>query len=29
MIAAEPQLLTGGEAVAHALRQVQPDVVPV
>ena len=29
MIAVEPQLLTGGEAVAHALRQVGPDVVPV
>ncbi|HZQ80936.1 MAG TPA: hypothetical protein VFB25_03045 [Gaiellaceae bacterium] len=29
MIAAEPQLLTGGEAVAHALRQIEPDVVPV
>ena len=29
MIAAERQLLTGGEAVAHALCQVQPDVVPV
>ena len=29
MITAAPQLLTGGEAVAHALRQVQPDVVPV
>ena len=24
-----PQLLTGGEAVAHALRQIEPDVVPV
>jgi pyruvate ferredoxin oxidoreductase alpha subunit len=24
-----PQLLTGGEAVAHAMRQIQPDVVPV
>jgi pyruvate ferredoxin oxidoreductase alpha subunit len=23
------QLLTGGEAVAHALRQIEPDVVPV
>jgi pyruvate ferredoxin oxidoreductase alpha subunit len=23
------QLLTGGEAVAHAMRQIQPDVVPV
>ena len=22
------QLLTGGEAVAHAMRQVDPDVVP-
>jgi pyruvate ferredoxin oxidoreductase alpha subunit len=29
VIALEPQLLTGGEAVAHALRQVEPDVVPV
>ena len=29
MIAAEPQLLTGGEAVAHALCQIEPDVVPV
>jgi pyruvate ferredoxin oxidoreductase alpha subunit len=29
VIAAEPRLLTGGEAVAHALCQVQPDVVPV
>src|SRR5581483_7784640 len=29
VIAAEPQLLTGGEAVAHALRQIEPDVVPV
>ena len=25
----EPRLLTGGEAVAHAMRQVDPDVVPV
>ena len=24
-----PRLLTGGEAVAHALCQIQPDVVPV
>jgi pyruvate ferredoxin oxidoreductase alpha subunit len=24
-----PQLLTGGEAVAHAMRQIEPDVVPV
>src|SRR6266498_3139865 len=24
-----PQLLTGGEAVAHAMRQIDPDVVPV
>jgi len=24
-----PQLLTGGEAVAHAMRQLRPDVVPV
>lgn len=24
-----PQLLTGGEAVAHAMRQINPDVVPV
>ena len=23
------RLLTGGEAVAHAMRQVDPDVVPV
>jgi pyruvate ferredoxin oxidoreductase alpha subunit len=29
VIAVEPQLLTGGEAVAHALRQIDPDVVPV
>ena len=29
MIGLEPQLLTGGEAVAHALRQIDPDVVPV
>lgn len=26
---AEPLLLTGGEAVAHAMRQIDPDVVPV
>jgi pyruvate ferredoxin oxidoreductase alpha subunit len=26
---AELQLLTGGEAVAHAMRQIDPDVVPV
>jgi pyruvate ferredoxin oxidoreductase alpha subunit len=26
---AERRLLTGGEAVAHALRQIEPDVVPV
>ena len=25
----EPLLLTGGEAVAHAMRQIDPDVVPV
>ncbi|HEY2326108.1 MAG TPA: hypothetical protein VGH52_01345 [Gaiellaceae bacterium] len=25
----KPQLLTGGEAVAHAMRQIDPDVVPV
>jgi pyruvate ferredoxin oxidoreductase alpha subunit len=24
-----PELLTGGEAVAHAMRQIDPDVVPV
>ena len=24
-----PVLLTGGEAVAHAMRQLDPDVVPV
>jgi pyruvate ferredoxin oxidoreductase alpha subunit len=29
MSALEPQLLTGGEAVAHALCQIEPDVVPV
>jgi pyruvate ferredoxin oxidoreductase alpha subunit len=29
VIASAPQLLTGGEAVAHALRQIAPDVVPV
>ena len=30
MIASTPlQLLTGGEAVAHAMRQIDPDVVPV
>jgi len=29
MSALDPQLLTGGEAVAHALCQIQPDVVPV
>ena len=23
------RLLTGGEAVAHAMRQIDPDVVPV
>jgi pyruvate ferredoxin oxidoreductase alpha subunit len=27
--AVEPQVLTGGEAVAHAMRQIDPDVVPV
>ena len=26
---AELQVLTGGEAVAHAMRQIDPDVVPV
>ena len=26
---AQPRLLTGGEAVAHAMRQIDPDVVPV
>ena len=25
----KPELLTGGEAVAHAMRQIDPDVVPV
>ena len=25
----QPRLLTGGEAVAHAMRQIDPDVVPV
>jgi pyruvate ferredoxin oxidoreductase alpha subunit len=25
----EPQVMTGGEAVAHAMRQIDPDVVPV
>jgi len=29
VITAAPQLLTGGEAVAHAFRQIEPDVVPV
>jgi len=29
MSIAAPRLLTGGEAVAHALCQIQPDVVPV
>ena len=29
MIAVEQRLLTGGEAVAHAMRQIDPDVVPV
>ncbi|HEX2292440.1 MAG TPA: hypothetical protein VHH55_03955 [Gaiellaceae bacterium] len=28
-IAVAPELLTGGEAVAHAMRQIDPDVVPV
>ena len=28
-IRAAPQLLTGGESVAHAMRQIDPDVVPV
>ena len=28
-IEARPQVLTGGEAVAHAMRQIDPDVVPV
>jgi pyruvate ferredoxin oxidoreductase alpha subunit len=27
--AVQPELLTGGEAVAHAMRQIDPDVVPV
>ena len=27
--AIRPELLTGGEAVAHAMRQIDPDVVPV
>lgn len=27
--AVRPELLTGGEAVAHAMRQIDPDVVPV
>ena len=27
--AMSPRLLTGGEAVAHAMRQIDPDVVPV
>jgi pyruvate ferredoxin oxidoreductase alpha subunit len=27
--AMQPRLLTGGEAVAHAMRQIDPDVVPV
>jgi pyruvate ferredoxin oxidoreductase alpha subunit len=26
---ASPEVLTGGEAVAHAMRQIDPDVVPV
>jgi pyruvate ferredoxin oxidoreductase alpha subunit len=29
MSTVESRLLTGGEAVAHALCQIQPDVVPV
>ena len=29
MTSRAPQLLTGGDAVAHALRQFEPDVVPV
>ena len=29
MTVAAPTLLTGGEAVAHAMRQIDPDVVPV
>jgi pyruvate ferredoxin oxidoreductase alpha subunit len=29
VVAADRQLLTGGEAVAHAMRQIDPDVVPV
>ena len=29
MIVVEPQLLTGGEAVAHAFCQIEPDVFPV
>jgi pyruvate ferredoxin oxidoreductase alpha subunit len=28
-MATELQLLTGGEAVAHAMRQIDPDVVPI
>ena len=28
-LSARAQLLTGGEAVAHAMRQIDPDVVPV
>ncbi len=29
MIASRPRLMTGGEAVAEAMRQIDPDVVPV
>ena len=29
LTAIQPELLTGGEAVAHAMRQIDPDVVPV
>ena len=29
IVAVQPELLTGGEAVAHAMRQIDPDVVPV
>ena len=29
MIETPPRLMTGGEAVAYAMRQIDPDVVPV
>jgi pyruvate ferredoxin oxidoreductase alpha subunit len=29
LTAIQPELLTGGEAVAHAMRQIDPDVIPV